>query len=121
MTKLKARISRVRPEKKTTFLLQHDTARPHINLKTVECIVNLGWTVVPYPPYSQDLVPSDIHLFVLMKDGLRGLHFPSYDAVVRAVKQWATSAGADSYERSMQPLVHCWRKCIANGVDSVEK
>jgi len=62
-----------------------------------------------------------------MKDGLRG-HFPSNDAVVRsndavvrAVKQWATSAGADFYECGMQALVHRWRKCIANGADYVEK
>jgi len=56
-----------------------------------------------------------------MKDGLCGQHFPSYDAVVRAVKQWTTSAGADFYERGMQALVHRWRKCIANGGDYVEK
>ena len=106
LTKLKARISRVRPEKKTTFLLQHDNTRPHISLMTVEHTVNLGWTVVPLPPYSPDLAPSDFHLFGPMKDGLRGQHFPSNDAIVRAVKQWATSAGADSYERGMQALVH---------------
>ena len=35
LTKLKARISRDRPEKQTTFLLQHDNARPHTSLKTV--------------------------------------------------------------------------------------
>jgi len=56
-----------------------------------------------------------------MKDGLCGQHFPSYNAVVRAVKQWATSAGADFYKRSMQALVHRWRKCIANGGDYYEK
>jgi hypothetical protein len=36
-------------------------------------------------------------------------------------EQWATSAGADFYERVMQALVHPWRKCIANGGDYVEK
>jgi len=87
LTKLKARISRVRPEKKTTFLLQHDNARPHTSLKTVEHIANLGWTVLPHPTYSPDLAPSDFHLLGLMKDGLHGQHFPSNDAVVRAVKQ----------------------------------
>jgi len=56
-----------------------------------------------------------------MKDGLRGQHFPSNNAVVRAVKQWANSAGADFYECGMQALVHCWRKCIAIGGDYVEK
>jgi len=43
-----------------------------------------------------------------MKDGLHGQLFPSYDAVVQALKQWATSAGADFYEHGMQALVHCW-------------
>ena len=36
LTKLKARISKVRPKKKTTVLLQHDNARPCTSLKTVE-------------------------------------------------------------------------------------
>ena len=118
LTKLKARISRVRPEKKTTFLLQNDNARPHTSLKTVEHIANLGWTVLPQPPYSPDLAPSDFHLFGPMKDGQ---HFPGNDAVIRAVKQWATSACADFYECAMQALVHRWRKCIANSGDYVEK
>jgi hypothetical protein len=56
-----------------------------------------------------------------MKDGLRGQHFPSNDAVIRAVKQWATSTGADFYKGSMQALVHRWQKCTANGDDNVEK
>ena len=103
LTKLKARISRVRPEKKTTFLLQHDNARLHTSLET-------AWTVVPHPPYSPDLAPSDFHLFGQMKDGLRRQHFPSNDAVVPAVKQRTTSAGADFYERGTQVVVHRWRK-----------
>ena len=52
LTKLKARISRDRPEKKTILLLQHDNSGPHTSLKTVEHIDNLGWTVVQHPPYS---------------------------------------------------------------------
>jgi histone-lysine N-methyltransferase SETMAR len=87
LTKLKAQISRVRLEKKTTFLLQYDNARPHTSLETVEHIVNLGWTFVPHPLYSPDLVPSDFHLFGPMKDGLCGQHFPSNDAIVQAVEQ----------------------------------
>ena len=77
LTKLKARISRV---------LQHENARLHTNLKTMEHAVNLGWTVVPHPPYSPNLVPSDFHLFRPRKDGLHEQHFPSYDTIVRAVK-----------------------------------
>jgi 5-methylcytosine-specific restriction endonuclease McrBC GTP-binding regulatory subunit McrB len=38
LTKMKDQLFRVRPEKKTTFLLQHDNARHHTSLKTVEHI-----------------------------------------------------------------------------------
>ena len=75
----------------------------------------------PHPPYSPDLALSDFHLFGPMKDGLRGQHFPSNDAAVRAVKRCAISAGADFYECGKQALVHRWRKCVANGGDYVEK
>jgi len=30
-----------------------------------------------------------------MEDGQHGQHFPVYDAVTAAVKQWVTSTGAD--------------------------
>jgi hypothetical protein len=56
-----------------------------------------------------------------MKNGLRGQHFPTNDVVVRAVKQWATSAGAYFYDRDMQALFHRWRKCVANEGVYVEK
>ena len=36
-------------------------------------------------------------------------------------RQWVTFTGADCYKHSMQALVHCWWKCIANSDDCVEK
>ena len=69
-----------------------------------------------------DLAPSDFYLFVLIKDGLHGQHFPNNDIVMAVVKQWVTSAAAAYfYELIMQALVHHWQKCIANSGDYVEK
>jgi len=104
LTKLKARTSRVGPEKKTTFLLPHNT-RPHTNVKTMEYIANLIWTVLSHPLCSVDLVPSDFHLFWPMKDGLHGQLFPSNDVIIAVVVQGVASAGASSYEHSMQALL----------------
>ena len=42
LTKLKARISRVRPEKRTTFLLQHNNVRPPTSLKMWSTLSNLA-------------------------------------------------------------------------------
>ena len=71
LTKLTAPTSRVRPEKMTAFLLQHNT-RSHTSLDPMEHIAILGWTVLPHSLHSPNLVPSDFHLFGPMKDRLHG-------------------------------------------------
>jgi histone-lysine N-methyltransferase SETMAR len=46
-------------------------------LKTQEAITKRGWTVLPHPPYSPDLAPSDFHLFSALKDTIHGKRFES--------------------------------------------
>jgi hypothetical protein len=83
-------------------------------------IAKFGWTVLPHPPYSPDLAPSDFHLFGPMKDGLCGQHFPD-NAVITAVRKWVASTGTDFYKHSIQALFHHWRKCIASGGDYMQR
>ena len=61
VTKLRTQTYRVRPENKTTFLLQYDNIKLHT--------ASLSWTVLQYSP---DLVPSNHQMFGLMNDGLWG-------------------------------------------------
>jgi histone-lysine N-methyltransferase SETMAR len=35
----------------------------------------MGWEVLPHPPYSPDLAPSDYHLFGFVKNQIRGQHY----------------------------------------------
>ena len=46
----------------TNITLHHDNAQPHTARITAEEIANLGWKIMPQPPYSPDLTPSDFHL-----------------------------------------------------------
>ena len=46
-----------------------------------------------------------------------GQHLPSNSAIIAAMKQWVTSAGADFYEHGMPTLVHRWWKCVGDGGD----
>ena len=88
MSKRATRIQRVRPAlEKPKVLLQHDNARPHTSLKTLEIINCFGWTTISHPPYLPDLAPSDFHLFGLLKESLRGRYFSSDEKVKTAVRK----------------------------------
>ena len=102
-------------------LLQHDNARPRTSRRTMEMITTFGWTVLPHPPYSPDLAPSDFCLFGSVKDGIRGTHFPDDESFVKAAKEWLKGAGVEFYRRGIEALVPRWRKAVTNDGDYVEK
>ena len=62
-------------------------ARPHTSLKTIEHIASLGWTVLPYPQDTLDLLPPDFHVSGMMKNGLHGQQFSGNSAMIAAVKR----------------------------------
>ena len=96
LQKLKNRIQRIRPIF-TWFLLHHNNAQPHCSAQTNEKIKRLGFEIVPHPPHSPDLAPSDFHLFPLMKEDLKGNHFSSDEEVQQFVDQWLRGKGADFF------------------------
>ena len=70
LTALKRRIKWIGIRNET--LLQHDNARPHTSAATKDAIQRLDFSVLPHPPYSPDLAPSDFHLFPKLKEHLKG-------------------------------------------------
>ncbi|CAI5787001.1 Hypothetical predicted protein [Podarcis lilfordi] len=56
-----------------------------------------GYEILPQPPYSPDLTPSDFHLFTTMKLFLRGTLFPDDEMLVSEVKSWLLTEPADFY------------------------
>jgi histone-lysine N-methyltransferase SETMAR len=69
LTELRKRFKRVWTHKNPKeIFFQHDNAKLHTSLKTLEAIAKFGWTVLPHPPFSPSLAPSDFHLFGALKD-----------------------------------------------------
>ena len=60
-------------------IFQHDNARSHVAEVVKETLEALNWDVLPHPPYSPDIAPSDYHLFWSMAHGLAEQHFTSYE------------------------------------------
>ena len=87
LQKLKLHYRQVRPNRNPRdMLIQHNNACPHTSLRTQEAITKFGWTVLPHPPNSPDLAPSDFHLLGPLKDALCGTRFEDDKSVIRAVR-----------------------------------
>jgi transposase len=44
--------------------------------------------VLPHPPYSPDLAPSDFHLFPKLKEHVKTQHFSCDEQVKSAMRKW---------------------------------
>jgi len=106
---LKQRIRRIRPER-NKFLLLHDNARPRYNAQTQEAMRSLKFTVVPHPPYSPDLAPSDFWLFPKLKETLKGQYFSSVDEVEAAVRKWIRSQPENFFVDGMNKWIERLKK-----------
>jgi histone-lysine N-methyltransferase SETMAR len=51
-----------------------DNARPHTAHLTQDFLADGPFEVLPHPPYSPDVAPSDFYLFGTMKSKLKGLN-----------------------------------------------
>jgi hypothetical protein len=100
------------------MLLQRDNARPHKSLRTQEHITKMGWMVLPHPPYSPNLAPSDFHLFRSLKDALSGTQFEVANSVIEAVKKWLRRQDKKCNRQGVHALVPRWRKASSHPTDS---
>ena len=71
-------------------VFHHDNARPHTALVTREKLLELGWEILPHPPYSPDLAPTNFHLFRSLQNSLNGKQFDSKEMVKRFVENFFT-------------------------------
>ncbi|CAF4910836.1 unnamed protein product, partial [Rotaria socialis] len=63
-----------RPEKRKIRLLP-DSAKPHVSKFSRQKLEEIGWEVLPHPPYLPDLAPSGYHLFRSFRNHLVKKHF----------------------------------------------
>lgn len=122
LKRLREAIKEKRPGMLTRgVLFHHDNAPAHTSVLAMATIRDCGYELVPHPPYSPDLAPSDFHLFPKMKKALAGRHFASDNDVIDAVGSFLESQTKEFFYAGIMALQHRWRKCSAIEGDYVEK
>lgn len=102
-------------------LLLHDNAPAHNAHETAQVAQTCGYQILPHPPYSPDLAPSDFFLFREMKKPLRGRRFVDNNDVIREVEGWFSGQNVGFYSGGLKQVKGRWEKCVAIGGDYVEK
>lgn len=100
-------------------ILQHDNARPHTSKITRQKINELGWEVIPHPPYSPDITPSDYHLFRSMQHYLAGKKYRSFEDVEKGVQNYFDSKDESFYTEGIQKLVSRWKNVLESDGDYI--
>lgn len=95
------------------IILQHDNARPHVAIGVKETLKRLGWEILPHPPYSPDIAPSDFHLFRSMQHSLAEQTFNSYKDIENWIDQWIASKNQEFFYRGIHSLPERWSKVVA--------
>ncbi|CAK9816389.1 Mariner Mos1 transposase [Anthophora quadrimaculata] len=106
---------------KKKVLFHHDNAPAHTSAIVAKKLLELGYQILPHPPYSPDLAPSDYYLFPNMKKWLAGKKFLSNEEVIAETNYYFADLDKSYYMEGIAKLEHRWTKCIELEGDYVEK
>lgn len=110
---LKATLLTQRPEHEKIYFL-HDNARPHIAKSVRKKLLLFGWELLPHPPYSPDLAPTDYHLFRSLSNHLREKIFNEEDDIEMYLRDYFDSQLQQFYYDGIHSLPVRWQEVVDN-------
>ena len=117
LIRLKRAIAEKRVEYATrheAVIFHHDNARPHVAILVKNYLENSGWEVLPHPPYSPDLAPSDYYFFRSMQNALTGIRFTSEQGFKNWLDSFLATKPAQLFWDGIHKLPERWGKIIAS-------
>ena len=92
----------------------HDNAPAHTAISVTTFMARNGMAVLPHPPYSPDVAPSDFFfLFPRMKRNLKGKHFADVEEVKRKTTEALANIKEDEFKNCFEQWYKRKDKCIA--------
>ena len=93
-------------------ILLHDNARQHIAQLTLQKLNDLDFEILPHPPYSPDLSPTDYHIFKHLYRFLHQKQFATKSDIENVFKDFLKSRTPDFFCDGINNLISCWQKCL---------
>jgi transposase len=115
LRRLEEAIQQKRPGRRHGVNLQHDNTRPHTANMMKAAIQELDWEILPRPPYSPDLAPSDYHLFRSLSNNLRGVSFNDDAELKNWLDNLFTAEPLDFFKGGIENLPERWKAVVNNG------
>jgi histone-lysine N-methyltransferase SETMAR len=109
--RMAAELEKKHPQRGQIYF-QHDNARPHVANLVKAKLERLGWELLPHPPYSPDLAPSDYHLFRSLSNDLRGRKFKNETELKQYLQSFFDSKPATFYASGIRDLPRRWQEVI---------
>ena len=97
---------------RTGPVLLHDNVRLHILQPVLQKLNELGYEVLPFPPYSPDLLPTDYHFFRHLDNFLLGKYFRNQQEAENAFPEFIESQSTDFYATGINKLISCWQNLL---------
>jgi histone-lysine N-methyltransferase SETMAR len=119
------RLNEVLLQKRSTLanqkdvILLHDNSRSHVAKLTQQKIEQLGWEVLPHPPWSPDLSPTDYHLFLSLRNYLCSKHYEDFDELKSDLTAFFESKPTSFYRRGIELLSERWANAVENNGDYI--
>ena len=120
-SQIRAARQAIRKPRNQNLHLLHDNAPIHTAAMSDTAILDSDFHVLPHPPYSPDLAPSDFYLFRHLKHHLRGNRFEDKAEVRDAVMNFFNSKSSDFFQEAFLELPSRWTKCVEREGGYIEK
>ncbi|EGI63744.1 Histone-lysine N-methyltransferase SETMAR [Acromyrmex echinatior] len=106
--------------KRKKILFLQDNAPAHKSITTMAKINDLRLQLLPHPPYSPDLAPSDYYLFPNLKRWLINKKFNSREEIIDAAEEYFADLSENYFSDGIKKLENRWHKCIDLKGDYIE-
>ncbi|QQP58373.1 Putative mariner transposase [Caligus rogercresseyi] len=106
---------------KKKVIFHQDNARVHTCVVSMAKFYELRYELLPHPPYSPDLAPSDYFLFPNLKKWPAGKRFYSNNEIISQTNKYFEDLEKSYFLEGIKKLEKRWTKCIELKGDYVEK